>query len=34
MNKYIDLSDPDEDEDPFNNPDNWDEIDENIAQHE
>jgi len=34
MRKYIDLNEDDEDYDPFNDPDNWDEIDENIAQHE
>jgi len=32
---YVNYNDEeDEDYDPFNDPDNWDEIDENIAQHE
>ena len=31
MNWYIDLEESD---DPFNDPDNWDEIDEGIAEHE
>ena len=30
MNWYVDF----EDDDPFNDPDNWDEIDEGIAEHE
>lgn len=34
--KYFDHVDDvdDEDYDPFNDPDNWDEIDEGIAEHE
>jgi len=30
---YVNCND-DEDYDPFNDPDNWDEIDEGIAEHE
>ena len=35
MKQYCDWNDDeDEDYDPFNDPDNWDEIDDNIAEHE